>query len=126
MVSDSFSKGHVTKNSSVTSKTIHAKAAAGAQAHRDGYNVVYGDGHGAWYGDPQQRAIWWDMTNRDSAYANMYSGMNYWNWMQDTQQPAAEDSRYRRLDGGWAIWHFMDMAAGVDAEAQYNIGRMGY
>ncbi|HRU07344.1 MAG TPA: DUF1559 domain-containing protein, partial [Candidatus Brocadiia bacterium] len=33
-------------------------AADGIFAHRDGYNVLYGDGHAAWYGDPTQRLIW--------------------------------------------------------------------
>jgi prepilin-type N-terminal cleavage/methylation domain-containing protein len=27
--------------------------------HRDGYNVLYGDGHSAWYGDPDQKIIYW-------------------------------------------------------------------
>jgi len=26
--------------------------------HKDGYNVLYGDGHTGWYGDPQQRIMW--------------------------------------------------------------------
>jgi prepilin-type processing-associated H-X9-DG protein len=30
----------------------------GLYAHKDGYNVLYGDGHGAWLGDPQQQWIW--------------------------------------------------------------------
>ena len=31
----------------------------GVLSHRDGYNVLYGDGHVAWYGDPQQQLIWY-------------------------------------------------------------------
>ena len=30
----------------------------GLYAHRDGYQVLYGDGHVAWFGDPQQQMIW--------------------------------------------------------------------
>ena len=30
----------------------------GAYAHKDGYNVLYGDGHAAWYGDPDQRIMY--------------------------------------------------------------------
>jgi len=30
----------------------------GVWGHRDGYNVLYGDGHAAWFGDPQQQMIW--------------------------------------------------------------------
>ena len=30
----------------------------GAYGHKDGYNVLYADGHGAWYGDPDQRTMY--------------------------------------------------------------------
>jgi len=30
----------------------------GLYLHRDGYNVLYGDGSVAWYGDPEEQAIW--------------------------------------------------------------------
>jgi prepilin-type processing-associated H-X9-DG protein len=33
----------------------------GAYGHRDGYNVLYGDGSVRWHGDPQQRLIWMPM-----------------------------------------------------------------
>ena len=31
----------------------------GSLAHRDGYNVLYGDGSAAWYGDPEQQIMWY-------------------------------------------------------------------
>ena len=33
----------------------------GYYAHRDGYNVLYGDWSAKWYGDPQQRYIYWPL-----------------------------------------------------------------
>jgi prepilin-type N-terminal cleavage/methylation domain-containing protein/prepilin-type processing-associated H-X9-DG protein len=30
----------------------------GILAHRDGYNVLYGDWHVAWFGDPEEQMIW--------------------------------------------------------------------
>jgi prepilin-type N-terminal cleavage/methylation domain-containing protein/prepilin-type processing-associated H-X9-DG protein len=35
----------------------------GLWGHQDGYNVLYGDGSVRWYGDPQQRWIWYDHAN---------------------------------------------------------------
>jgi hypothetical protein len=34
----------------------------GLYGHQDGYNVLYGDWHGAWNGDPQQKMIWFEDT----------------------------------------------------------------
>jgi len=31
----------------------------GEQAHRTGYNVLYGDGHAKWYGDSAKKIIWY-------------------------------------------------------------------
>jgi hypothetical protein len=30
-------------------------------AHRDGYNVLHGDGSAKWHGDPQQSIVWYDV-----------------------------------------------------------------
>ena len=96
----------------------------GQFAHREGYNVLYGDWHIAWYGDPQLRFIWWpkpwlgeghDEDNADfmSAACTAASGV-YW---------------YDRLDGSTdndfvgdeplsshGAWHVLDAAAGIDLD----------
>jgi len=36
-----------------------AEPGFGLQAHKDGYNVMYGDYSVRWYGDPQQRIVYW-------------------------------------------------------------------
>ena len=40
----------------------------GLLAHRDGYNVLYGDFSARWFGDPQQRIAWLDV--RDGFYGH--------------------------------------------------------
>lgn len=44
-------------------RLMPGKGGLGLQEHRDGYNVLYGDGSARWYGDPQQRlAYWWTLS----------------------------------------------------------------
>jgi len=47
----------------------------GALAHRDGYNVLYGDGSAAWYGDPDQLVMWYTHATVDPYIAML----TYWN-----------------------------------------------
>ena len=65
IVSDSFSRGHTYRDytwdegvNPVHTDQPHHMLGAGSEAHRDGYNVLYGDWSAKWYGDPQQRFIW--------------------------------------------------------------------
>jgi prepilin-type processing-associated H-X9-DG protein len=86
--------------------------------HRDGYNVLYGDWHAKWYGDPQQRIMW----HRESGYYTYVC--NGWT------NTLSANCYYARDGGGgftvytnpgdyfWtspnAIWHYFDVDAGVD------------
>ena len=118
LLSDSFQKGPYSTN---TDFTKLAEASAGWQAHREGYNVLYGDGHAAWYGDPQQRIIWWKPdSSRENA--NMVSGLSYRKWMSLSPGASSPGSHNRRLDGFHAVWHLMDMSADVDANADWRSG----
>jgi len=47
-------------------------AGNGAWVHRDGYNVLYGDWSARWYGDPQQRFIWWPKFRCTNSYWGTY------------------------------------------------------
>jgi len=67
IVSDSFSRGHTYRDyqwdegvNPVHADQPHHMPGAAAEAHREGYNVLYGDASARWYGDPQQRFIWTD------------------------------------------------------------------
>ena len=122
LITDTFQKEHVTRNSTEAQKIAAAKRSAGMQAHREGYNVLYGDGHAAWYGDPQQQVIWWTIDSVERYNANMVSGVNYRKWMAVNPGASAPGSHNRRLNGAHAIWHLMDMSAGVDANADWREG----
>jgi len=125
IVSDTFSSRVVTQ---LNSYGIYAEplAGMGQYAHRDGYNVLYGDWSARWYGDPQLRILWW----ADSL--DMFPTTNEQYLMQQTPQfnsihegkgvtgllpythpypPCA----YER-PGAVTAWHTFDAANGVDVE----------
>jgi len=76
----------------------HTNRGGGWWAHRDGYNVLYGDGHAAWYGDPQQRMIWQISVGSNFYYAGGLAPLWY------------------NADGNHSFqnWHTLDVAAGFD------------
>jgi len=93
----------------------------GWYAHRDGYNVLYGDHHVAWYGDPQRRAIYWStpigtahyhvspslQTNGYVGYSSSYGNGAGAFWENSHTQ-------------GALVWHNLDVAAGIDANVPAN------
>ena len=90
--------------------------------HKDGYNVLYGDYHSAWYGDPEQRIMWFTQApmsdgtphtpvpgyapfSYDGARVGTISGIN------------THHSLYGNAGiptGRSYIYHLFDEAAGVD------------
>jgi prepilin-type N-terminal cleavage/methylation domain-containing protein/prepilin-type processing-associated H-X9-DG protein len=91
LVSDSFSKGE-----SLTADV--ADRSAGLYAHRNGYNVLYGDGSAKWIADISESIIYWD-TKNTSDHSQLTRAMF------DTIGV-----------GGTLIWHNFDVAAGIDAQ----------
>jgi len=92
----------------------------GYYAHRDGYNVLYGDWSARWHGDPNRRIMyprWSDYGGSDDG--PYYGGCTnyiatYWN----TRRSAAKHRR-----SGMHIWNVFDMSAGIDVhEAQPDVG----
>lgn len=59
---------------------VVADVADGREAHRDGYNVLYGDGSARWVGDPQQQWIWApaSFSNGRNAWLDTTSNSNEW------------------------------------------------
>ena len=88
-------------------------AAYGIQAHSDGYNALYGDGHAAWYGDPQQRFTWWPIGCTDN-YGNMYGAETDWQSLSYTHPTAGN-----QMADSQEIWHLMDNANSVDVGVPY-------
>ena len=77
----------------------------GMDAHRDGYNALYGDGHAAWYGDPQQRLIWWDQPTTYFQMGLAFTGA----------RPGCGNNDEYTLHQ--AVWHLFDEANGTDVGA---------
>jgi prepilin-type N-terminal cleavage/methylation domain-containing protein len=96
----------------------------GFYAHKEGYSVVYGDYHVAWFGDPQRRYIWTDHTYAESTGFATPAIED----AQDTTggltggEPSVYGSHF--IDGGTyphryevssvLPWHNMDVQAGLD------------
>ena len=46
----------------------------GYRVHKDGYHILYGDSSVHWYGDVEQRVIYWDMYNSGDTWGAYTSG----------------------------------------------------
>ena len=109
------------------------KPGAGWYAHKDGYNVLYGDWSAKWYGDPQSSIMWmvemcptYGVPLAESAYSyNKHTcalsgsvftdieavpGVSYNGWVRESGSQTIWDF------GGsnTAVWHGFDVYAGVD------------
>jgi len=106
ILSDMFDQNHSRKTPGV-----------GDFAHRDGYNVYYGDNHAAWYGDPQRRIAWWQGSNTSSAYMRtLYTGV----LDRDDMGHIATGTPMRgRLRDSYAVFHQFDASAGIDLDHGY-------
>jgi len=58
IMSDGFGKDRRIALDEADLPDLYPFIGMGRFVHRDGYNVLYGDGSVAWNGDPQERAIW--------------------------------------------------------------------
>jgi len=122
LLCDSFEKGHVQNTDSLAAKTKAARYSAGMQAHREGHNVAYGDGHVAWHGDPQGVFIWFEC-GVTSDYSNMMSTLGFREWVRYPQGGRSGPLvHYRRVDGAAEVWHYLDVAGGVDEDADFRHG----
>jgi prepilin-type N-terminal cleavage/methylation domain-containing protein/prepilin-type processing-associated H-X9-DG protein len=109
-------------------------AGMGIAGHKDGYNVLYGDSHVAWFGDSNQSIIWHtegdanEGNNVTTAVDSLYS-MLYWAYYIGAEfQPKPTAPTTLSSDPAWGtidsnyfkhsnlrIWHDLDVAGGVDA-----------
>ena len=98
-------------------------------AHRDGYNVLYGDAHATWYGDAQQLLIWRDQGTGSSTWPCVMPWSPWWDtdmlgnqvWMPGQAGGPYAIFRDRFDYQSWtyssaAIWHELDVVAGVDVD----------
>jgi len=104
VVADSFSKGGWNPMDT---------PGMGFWAHRDGYNVLFGDWHAAWYGDPQQKLIYWPpINNVNYDWEGLYLG--HGNSIVCDYETT--DGTYTQLRKGSSVlmWHMLDSSTGVD------------
>jgi len=137
---DTFSKGSIytpeTKNVFSDGVTIDASPIARSReipsmalrGHRDAYNVLYGDGHTAVYGDPQQSIAFHTSGYNATTYFALGDnpfGLTFnftWGYGSNCafrtytvalqNQPTYSNAKI--MHGGWAVWHDMDVSTGMD------------
>ena len=89
-------------------------------AHKDGYNVLYGDYHSAWYGDPQHMITAWPVKDNSRTWVNTLSPPAS-HPLTDSEHPSLLCSFYFKVNAycddisaSYQVWHMMDEKAGVD------------
>ena len=132
IVSDTFSRPARNDNN----ESLTSSFGLGWYAHRDGYNVLYGDWSAKWYGDPERRIMWWPDYVRGFTYATnatASSDKKYFNGFRALESNvmwefrSAATGSYGCLgrstlpgdnyaEFSHTIWHTLDEAAGVDVE----------
>ena len=84
--------------------------------HRDGYNVLYGTLDAKWYGDPQERIMWWIgrkgepgtwLGGLSSSVNGFYDGGSTTSWKNYHSQSTD-------------VWHELDVSAGVDVDTDWG------
>ena len=86
--------------------------------HKDGYNVIYGDYHSAWYGDPEHLI---SMAAVFEGWATTWDGGNGTNYVPDSTRMLCATAHRDNLQQKDVVWHWFDEAAGVDVGAM-NVG----
>jgi len=107
---------------SMRTPAYDARYGLGMWGHRSGYNVMYGDYHVAWYGDPQERFIWWFFWKRAALMGGDVSTNGSGSGWFGTSSASiatmtASDKRYNQHMGSRAAWHVFDESHGIDVGA---------
>ena len=128
LMADAFGRYHRNHGSNTGELT---PVGNGWYAHKEGYNVLYGDWHAKWYGDPQQRFMWWPIeghgrgTYQGTYYQASGTGVSGLGWVEVAKVcPAHGASCTKPAHWHWGYtplktsaqygWHILDGAAGVD------------
>jgi prepilin-type processing-associated H-X9-DG protein len=130
VMADSFNR-YLTAGSQLTDGSLSRRADAWG-GHRDGFNVLYADASVRWFGDPQNKILFWPVLDNGSAWVAGYEkeGMGPSSPSPDylihTVHPAqpfwttkvdASDWNAVNNFSPMAIWHEFDKAAEVDVDA---------
>ena len=124
IVSDSWSK-----NLGLGTRDTTERVGNGFYAHREGYNVLYGDWSAKWYGDPQQRVMWWRPKDGHSGGSGWDANAKWGlvnNLINEYVKPAlAPNAGGREPEtagpfGVVAIWHLLDTHNGIDVGTELD------
>ena len=93
----------------------------GQEGHKDGYNVIFGDFHGRWYGDPQERIVWMSLDYDGKTAA--WWGYRKYAWQSGdsflTDWGVGNDDGAHQYNMGLKTWHLFDLAEGIDDNDPY-------
>ena len=102
----------------------------GLLAHKEGYNVLHGDSSAKWYGDPQQRLIYWPSMDIRSDFDRWATTMTSTTMDYLVNRPGhSEHMKTRTGSGGnyggdgqgsGAVWHLFDIDAQIDVGVTDN------
>ena len=83
---------------------------AGTYHHKDGYNVLYGDYHASWYGDPEHLIACWAPYNSwgETPAASHPMASTHHNLTCACMHPDCN------LSYGYAVWHLFDEKGDMD------------
>ena len=118
LIADSFSRA--------LNQKCELQPGNGHYGHREGYNVLYGDWHAKWYGDPNAQIMYWPVldpwgnaTDTSGGYGGLQkcglSDVEYDLQYTGAVYPAYTDG-YRGYvqKGPIHVWHLLDVDAGID------------
>jgi hypothetical protein len=101
--------------------TFGIKGGAVRFHHNDGYNILYGDQHAGWYGDPQKWVAYAFLGGHNGYCSNnptSYSASLGWTYCLQAPNLWAystyNDTQNPSFVGAQQIWHQFDVAAGID------------
>jgi len=91
----------------------------GNRCHRDGYNVLYGDYAVSWYGDTEQRIIYWSPSSFTTARGTYIAGhinpnASHGGLQNSHDYRAQYTSDHRGLLLLPLVWHLLDQAHEMD------------
>ena len=105
LVSDSFNKEEYIN-----------KPGFGEWAHKEGYNVLFGDYATRWFHDAEQRIMYWGEGLHNVDYhTGIWSTRPY-----HVEHPARRITDYTKARGLPLIWHTFDAWQGVDADVNVD------
>jgi len=111
-------RGYVNNSSSATYSQV--TPGFGYYCHKDGYNVLYGDFHAAWYGDPQQRIVYWPIIETGGSKGgslNDTSAYLYGDYKTYNKSPVGEYGHTKLRHAMPEIFHLLDTSQGLDIDA---------